>query len=97
MAYNNRVVTTTTSSVSFDKVMFEFMEQDRRELRLDRSQYLRELLEQRYQQKYHKSPLSPGAPEASSGARNGVPLFPKSPGARSASLDLVKRLLEDAP
>lgn len=95
MASNNRV-TTTATSVSFDKVMFEFMEQDRRELRLDRSQYLRELLEQRYQHKFHKSPPLPDEPAVSGGLRNGIPLFPKSPGGGSASLDVVKRLREDA-
>ena len=77
--------------------MFEFMEQDRRELRLDRSQYLRELLEQRYQQKHHKAPPTPGASVSAAGTRNGVPLFPKTPGAGRASLDLVKRLREDTP
>src|SRR5882724_11509049 len=96
MGNNNRLVTTTTSSVSFDKVMFEFMEQDRRELRLDRSQYLRELLEQRYQQKHHKAPPTPGEPGLQAGTKNGVPLFPQVPGAGKASLEVVKRLQEDA-
>jgi hypothetical protein len=95
MASNNRA-TTTATSVSFDKVMFQFMEQDRRELRLDRSQYLRELLEQRYQQKFHKSPPSTDKPGSLGGLRNGIPLFPKSPGGGSASLEDVRRLREAA-
>lgn len=96
MANNRRPVTTETRSVSFDKVMFDFMEQDRRELRLDRSQYLRELIETRFQQKYHKTP--PAAGEVQIGkTRNGVPLFPRGTKAGSATLELVKQLREDAP
>lgn len=90
------MVTTETRSVSFDKVMFDFMEQDRRDLRLDRSQYLRELLEARYQQKHHKSPPA-SATGAASQTRNGVPLFPVGKNSGRATLDLVKQLRDDAP
>jgi hypothetical protein len=96
MRSSKRPVTTETRSISFDKVMFDFMEQDRRTLRLDRSQYLRELLEARYQQKYHKAPPA-GDAETAMPTRNGIPLFPIRKKAGAATLELVKELRDDAP
>jgi hypothetical protein len=97
MGNNNRPVTTETRSVSFDRVMFEFMEQDRQELRLDRSQYLRELIERRYEQKHHKAAPAIAEDGRATATRNGIPLFPKTQGAGKATLSLVKRLRDEAP
>ena len=92
---NNRVVTTVTSSVSFDKEMFAFMEERRQQLRLDRSQFLRELIEQEYE-RCRNAPLPGlGGPASNDNKRNGVALFPKKLGATSATLEIVNQLREE--
>lgn len=56
-----RPVTTVTRSVSFDEQAFEIMEADRTGMpERDRSQYIRELLEERYFG-VPSRPLSPSA------------------------------------
>ena len=94
---NNRAATTVTSSVSFDKVMFEFMEERRRQLRIDRSQYLRELIEKDYELCHNTPPPGIGAASNHDGKRNGITLFPKKPGATRATLEIVNKLREETP
>jgi hypothetical protein len=47
MGANNRPLTTVTRSLSFDSDTFEMMEVRRTELRMDRSEFIRAILEDR--------------------------------------------------
>lgn len=93
---NHRAVTTVTSSVSFDKEMFAYMEERRRQLRIDRSQYLRELIEKDYELCRNAPPPGIGDAPRNENKRNGVALFPRKPGATQATLEIVNRLREEA-
>ena len=85
---------TVTRSVSFDQEMFDFMESDRRELRLDRSQYLRERLEERREAKQTGTSTGSDTDHDTKPTRNGLPLFPSKPRAGKATLKLVNELRE---
>jgi hypothetical protein len=93
MGNNRRVRQTTTTSVSFDREMFEFMEQQRHLVRLDRSQYLRELLEKEYHQVHGKAAVAALPPQATT--RNGVPLLTVVASARRVTTKMVKQLEEE--
>lgn len=93
---NHRVPMTVTSSVSFDREMFAFMEERRRQLRIDRSQYLRELIERDYELCHRAPPSGIAKATNSDGKRNGITLFPKKPGASQATLEIVNKLREEA-
>jgi hypothetical protein len=85
---------TVTRSVSFDQEMFDFMESDRQELRLDRSQYLRERLEERREAKQTVVSTKSGGAGNAKPTRNGLPLFPFRPRTGKATLKLVNELRE---
>lgn len=84
---------TISRSISFDIPMFEFAEQQRKAKRLDRSQYMREVMQREYQ--HVLGTTAPALGDSTSPAtpkRNGIALFPAKAGASSATLEVVNRL-----
>lgn len=61
MGRNNRPQTTVTRSVSFDKMLFDRMEADRKKKRFSRSRILREMLEEKYPDAIEEEPARYGA------------------------------------